>query len=149
MYMYPTTSAGSHKQTLSMTMFLPQRLGLQNFCGSPDSASARENGLALAAIRPDPNFPSALPPTSLALSLGFNVDTLGACEIVSLREANGPNCPKRNIRGCAGCSICAPVLRVTSRRQQPSTPTNANVMGASSVTSMFTNIMSAIIIRLL
>jgi hypothetical protein len=65
-----------------MTVFLPQRLGLQSFSRALRESGEPQNGLALAAFRPDPNFPSALPPTSLALSLGFNIDTPGTCEIV-------------------------------------------------------------------
>ena len=86
MYMYPTTSAVPPKQTLSMTVLLPQGLGLQSFSRPLSESGEPQNGLALAAIRSDPNFPSALPPTSLALALGFNVDIPGTCEIVSLRD---------------------------------------------------------------
>ena len=124
--MCPTTSAGLPKQTHSMTVFLPQRLGLESFLWARRSGkirrAAERSGWLLPPIRPDPNFSSALPPTSLALfieSLGFNVDEQpGTCEIVSLRESACLILPKRGDRGCAGCCTCAPAFRVKSRHQQ-------------------------------
>jgi len=79
--MCPTTSAGLPKQTHSMTVFLPQRLGLESFLWAQAKSGEPQNGLA-GSCRPSGQILTSLlryelPPTSLALSiasLGFNVD---------------------------------------------------------------------------
>jgi hypothetical protein len=60
--MCPTTSAGLPKQTHSMTVFLPQRLGLESFlwAQAESGGAAERSGWLLPSIRPDPNFSSAL-----------------------------------------------------------------------------------------
>lgn len=79
--MCPTTSDRLPKQTPSMTVFLPQRLGLGSFLWAQAKSGEPQNGLA-GCCRPSGQILTsllryALPPTSLALfivPLGFNVD---------------------------------------------------------------------------
>jgi hypothetical protein len=123
--MCPTAKCRITKTNASMTVFVSPASWLQIFrprtrpkSGEPQE---RERAVALAAIRPDPNFASALPPTSLRLSWSFNTHFLhvGTFEIMSLLTScpfdvlgDKHNILRRILRACTAPS------RVTSRRQQ-------------------------------
>ena len=124
--MCPTTSAGLPKQTHSMTVFLPQRLGLESFLWAQAKSGEPQNGLA-GSCRPSGQIltsllryhPRHLPYSSSPwVPTSTTDDQPGACEIVSLRESACLIFPERGNKGCAGCCTCAPAFRVKSRHQQ-------------------------------
>ena len=107
--MCPTTSAGLPKQTHSMTVFLPQRLGLESFLWAQAKSGEPQNGLA-GSCRPSGQILTSLLryhprhwpyPSSPWVSTSINKPS-GTCEIVSLHESACLILPKRGNKECAG-----------------------------------------------
>ena len=112
--MCPTTSAGLPKQTHSMTVFLPQRLGLESFLWAQAESGEPQNGLA-GSCRPSGQILTSLlryggtthVTGPIHRVLGFQRrQKIGIGEIMSLREDTYSKLPKRGIKGCAGCCTC-------------------------------------------